>query len=133
MPPSSFLEKSNIGKLWYNYFLKEQLEAWKSTWEDDPDEDTLEIFKGRALYDAWATVKHNEEVKSTEPVYCYERHFYGDTDFDVHPFPWSCGESGWYFFYGYKHHELEWRLAGPFVEYEDAAEEREKKLYGFLD
>lgn len=41
----------------YDRYLTEQLTEWRAYWGDRPDPDTLSIFRGRALGDAYETAR----------------------------------------------------------------------------
>lgn len=56
VPPEGFPATPDEIAL-YEKLLNEQLEVWRGYWGDEPDADTLETFKGRARYDAWATLR----------------------------------------------------------------------------
>jgi len=46
-----------------NRLFDEQVNTWREFWGDEPDEDTLGIFRDRALYDAWASLRHNRSER----------------------------------------------------------------------
>jgi hypothetical protein len=43
----------------------EQVKTWRDYWGDEPDADVQETFRKRARYDAWATLRHKHEGKSS--------------------------------------------------------------------
>ena len=55
-PPNGFAE-SEEAKCLVDSMVREAVNTYTGFWGSAPDEDTMGIFRNRALYDAWATLR----------------------------------------------------------------------------